>query len=103
MCHKLQNPVIPGFFSHIYSSKYINALKFTEFGLTPAILEGLDAMGFENATPIQEQAIPKIMNGQDILACAQTGTGKTAAFLLPILHTLTESPSDYIDIVILET
>ena len=94
--------MIPGFFPHIYSSKYINALKFTEFGLTPAILEGLDAMGFENATPIQEQAIPKIMNGQDILACAQTGTGKTAAFLLPILHTLTESPSDYIDTLILE-
>lgn len=87
---------------HLYRSKYRNTLKFTEFGLTPAILEGLDAMGFENATPIQEQAIPKIMNGQDIVACAQTGTGKTAAFLLPILHTLTEKPSEYIDTLILE-
>lgn len=79
-----------------------NTLKFSEFGLTPAIIEGLDSMGFESATPIQEQAIPKIMEGQDILACAQTGTGKTAAFLLPILHTLTEEPSDYIDTLILE-
>jgi len=59
-------------------------------------------MGFDSATPIQEQAIPKIMEGQDLLACAQTGTGKTAAFLLPILHSLTEEPSDYIDTLILE-
>ncbi|MBV6426659.1 MAG: ATP-dependent RNA helicase CshA [Haliscomenobacter sp.] len=59
-------------------------------------------MGFKDATPVQELAIPKIMAGQDVLACAQTGTGKTAAFLLPILHTLTESPSEYIDTLILE-
>ncbi|MBK8043435.1 MAG: DEAD/DEAH box helicase [Haliscomenobacter sp.] len=77
-------------------------MKFTEFGFNPAILEGLDAMGFKDATPVQELAIPKIMAGQDVLACAQTGTGKTAAFLLPILHTLTESPSEYIDTLILE-
>lgn len=59
-------------------------------------------MGFDNATPVQDQAIPKIMEGRDILACAQTGTGKTAAFLLPILHRLTETPSDHIDTLILE-
>jgi ATP-dependent RNA helicase RhlE len=59
-------------------------------------------MGFDNATPIQDQTIPKIMEGRDILACAQTGTGKTAAFLLPILHRLTEAPSDHIDTLILE-
>lgn len=59
-------------------------------------------MGFDNATPVQDQAIPKIMEGRDILACAQTGTGKTAAFLLPILHRLTEAPSDHIDTLILE-
>ncbi|MBK8564507.1 MAG: DEAD/DEAH box helicase [Saprospiraceae bacterium] len=59
-------------------------------------------MGFETATPIQEQAIPALLNGQDVLACAQTGTGKTAAFLLPILNRLIEDPIDGIDTVILE-
>lgn len=59
-------------------------------------------MGIETATPIQEQAIPAILSGKDVLACAQTGTGKTAAFLLPILHRLTEQPHDYIDTLILE-
>lgn len=67
-------------------------MKFSDFGLTPPLLEGLDAMGFENPTPIQEQTIPLLMEGRDVLACAQTGTGKTAAFLLPIIHDLTESP-----------
>ncbi|MFZ4427516.1 MAG: DEAD/DEAH box helicase [Saprospiraceae bacterium] len=77
-------------------------MKFSAFGLNQAIMDGLDAMGFDNATPVQDQAIPKIMDGRDILACAQTGTGKTAAFLLPILHRLTETPSDHIDTLILE-
>ena len=45
-------------------------------------------MGFEKATPIQEQAIPKIIDGKDLIACAQTGTGKTAAFILPIINKL---------------
>jgi len=82
--------------------KTANTLKFSAFGLNQAIMDGLDAMGFDNATPVQDQAIPKIMEGRDILACAQTGTGKTAAFLLPILHRLTETPSDHIDTLILE-
>lgn len=51
-------------------------------------------MGFEEATPVQEQAIPPIMEGQDVLACAQTGTGKTAAFLLPVLNELSKESSD---------
>ena len=66
-------------------------MKFSEFGLDQSILDGLEAMGFESATPIQEQAIPLIMEGKDVLACAQTGTGKTAAFLLPIIHAITTS------------
>ncbi|MCC6727541.1 MAG: DEAD/DEAH box helicase [Saprospiraceae bacterium] len=77
-------------------------MKFDELGLAATLLEGLDAMGFETATPIQEQAIPALLNGQDVLACAQTGTGKTAAFLLPILNRLIEDPIDGIDTVILE-
>jgi superfamily II DNA/RNA helicase len=77
-------------------------LKFEEFGLSPDLMTGLDAMGFENATPVQEKAIPAILQGEDLLACAQTGTGKTAAFLLPILHRIHENPNDGIDTIILE-
>lgn len=61
-------------------------MTFEELGLEERLREGLDYMGFEQATPIQEQAIPYILEGRDLLACAQTGTGKTAAFILPVLH-----------------
>jgi superfamily II DNA/RNA helicase len=61
-------------------------MTFEELGLREEILEGLDAMGFETATPIQEQAIPEVLKGRDIIGCAQTGTGKTAAFILPTLN-----------------
>ena len=63
-------------------------MKFTEFKFGDELQEGLDMMGFEQATPIQEQAIPIIQNNKDLIACAQTGTGKTAAFVLPILDKL---------------
>lgn len=63
-------------------------MKFIEFGLNENLLEAISYMGFENATPIQEQAIPELIKGRDIIGCAQTGTGKTAAFLLPILNKL---------------
>lgn len=59
-------------------------------------------MGFETATPVQEQAIPHIMKHRDILAVAQTGTGKTAAFLLPTLHHLSVNPTPHIDTLIIE-
>lgn len=59
-------------------------------------------MGFETATPVQAMAIPPIMEGKDVLACAQTGTGKTAAFLLPVLNRLTKEPNDGIDTLIIE-
>jgi superfamily II DNA/RNA helicase len=61
-------------------------MKFTELGLNDALLEAVSYMGFEHATPIQEQAIPIILKGQDIIGCAQTGTGKTAAFILPVIN-----------------
>ncbi len=64
-------------------------MDFKEFNFNPELLEGLLAMGFKNATPIQEQAIPIISAKKDLIACAQTGTGKTGAFLLPIMNMLT--------------
>jgi superfamily II DNA/RNA helicase len=63
-------------------------MTFKELGLDEAVIEAISYMGFEKATPIQEKAIPEIMKGKDLLACAQTGTGKTAAFILPIIHHL---------------
>jgi ATP-dependent RNA helicase RhlE len=59
-------------------------LNFNEFGFHTQLIEGINAMGFETATKIQELAIPLIMEGKDLIGSAQTGTGKTAAFLLPI-------------------
>ena len=59
-----------------------------------SLLEGIDASGYENATPVQEQVIPLILSGKDIIASAQTGTGKTAAFLLPIINKLLHSRQD---------
>ncbi len=61
---------------------------FSEFKLDDRLLEAIDYMGFEKATPVQEQAIPEILKGSDLICCAQTGTGKTAAFILPILNKL---------------
>ncbi|MEM9545936.1 MAG: DEAD/DEAH box helicase [Bacteroidota bacterium] len=66
-------------------------MKFTELGLDDQILEAISYMGFEEATPIQEKAIPVIIEGRDLIACAQTGTGKTAAFILPTLHRIFRS------------
>ena len=63
-------------------------MNFSELGLDEQILEAISYMGFEKASPIQELAIPEILRGRDLIACAQTGTGKTAAFMLPILHNL---------------
>lgn len=68
-----------------------NTLKFEEFGFDPELMEGISAMGFESPTPIQEQAIPAILEGKDIIGSAQTGTGKTAAFLLPVIQNIIAS------------
>lgn len=65
--------------------------KFEEIGLDAQILEAISYMGFEKLTPIQSQTIPHILEGKDIIACAQTGTGKTAAFMLPILHKILQN------------
>ena len=66
-------------------------MDFTEFDLHPDLLDGIDALNFKSATPIQEKAIPLILQGKDLIGVAQTGTGKTAAFVLPILNEILES------------
>ncbi len=66
-------------------------MEFTSFGLDERLEQGIAALGFKDATPIQEQAIPKILDGKDIIGSAQTGTGKTAAFLLPLIHKIINS------------
>ncbi len=66
-------------------------MDFTEFDLHPDLLDGIDALNFTTATPIQEKAIPLILQGKDLIGVAQTGTGKTAAFVLPILNEILES------------
>ena len=67
-------------------------MPFASFKLHPDLLRGVKELGFTRPTPIQEQAIPPALEGKDLLACAMTGSGKTAAFLLPILHRLMGKP-----------
>ena len=63
-------------------------MDFSSFQFHESLAESLAASGYQKPTPIQEKAIPVILEGKDIIASAQTGTGKTAAFLLPVLHKL---------------
>ncbi len=67
-------------------------LSFNDLKLHPSLLKGIKELGFARPTPIQADAIPPGLEGRDVLACAQTGSGKTAAFLLPILNRLIEKP-----------
>jgi len=68
-------------------------MKFEELEIHDDILDAISYMGFEKTTPIQEQAIPEILHGNDLIACAQTGTGKTAAFVIPVLDLILEQPA----------
>lgn len=76
-------------------------MKFSEFGFSEPLEEGLDSMGFADATPIQEQTIPIILEQHDLIACAQTGTGKTASYLLPILNKISLNKKDQVNTLIL--
>jgi ATP-dependent RNA helicase RhlE len=67
-------------------------LKFEPFKFHPSITTGIRALGYTTPTPIQEQAIPPVLEGRDVMGLAQTGTGKTAAFVLPILQRLLQGP-----------
>ena len=69
-------------------------LRFSEFGFDERLLEGIEASGYDTATPVQEQVIPLILEGKDVIASAQTGTGKTAAFLLPLINRMLTSAHD---------
>ncbi len=68
-------------------------MSFTKFNLAAPILKAVNLCGYETPTPIQEMAIPKAMEGLDLIASAQTGTGKTAAFVLPALQRLSMPPT----------
>jgi len=76
-------------------------MKFTELKLEEQLLEAISYMGFETATPIQEKVIPVILDDRDLIACAQTGTGKTGAFVLPILNKLIGKKETNIDTLII--
>lgn len=69
-------------------------MSFQSLGLNGQLVENVSSLGFEVPTPVQSQAIPEILAGHDVLAGAQTGTGKTAAFGLPLLHHLLEDNSN---------
>ena len=65
-------------------------MKFSELNLEDSVLDALDAMNFQECTPVQEHTIPVILEGKDLIGVAQTGTGKTAAYLLPVLNQLSK-------------
>ena len=76
-------------------------MNFNEFELHEDVLNAVDSMNYQQATPIQEQAIPYILSGKDLLACAQTGTGKTAAYLIPILDKVAHESNEHTGALIL--
>ena len=76
-------------------------MTFHDFNFNEHLLEGISSMGYTTPTPIQEMAIPIILNGQDIIACAQTGTGKTGAYLLPVLEHISKNKKHQISTLIL--
>ena len=76
-------------------------MTFDDFNFDASLLEGLYSMGYKQPTPIQEQAIPVIQNNKDLIACAQTGTGKTAAYLLPIIDHILHAPTRHLNTLII--
>lgn len=99
-----------GFFRYFCTKKKISTIflrirpmRFDEFDLNYDVLDALDAMRFSECTPIQEQSIPLTLEGRDLIAVAQTGTGKTAAYLLPVLNRLAdgEFPEDAVNCIVM--
>jgi ATP-dependent RNA helicase RhlE len=77
------------------------SMNFSQLGLAPAQVRSCESLGYTEPTPIQKQAIPVVLSGQDLIGCAETGTGKTAAFLLPIIQRLTEKPRPGVRVLVL--
>ncbi len=76
-------------------------MNFSQLGLAPAQVRSCESLGYTEPTPIQLQAIPVVLSGQDLIGCAETGTGKTAAFLLPIIQRITEKPKPGVRVLVL--
>jgi ATP-dependent RNA helicase RhlE len=76
-------------------------LTFNDFNFDPRLTEGLDAMGYTKPTPVQQNTIPLILAGHDLIACAQTGTGKTAAYILPILNKIIHSENRHLNTLVI--
>ncbi|MBX9853522.1 MAG: DEAD/DEAH box helicase [Cytophagaceae bacterium] len=76
-------------------------MTFDDFNFDPKLMDGLLSMGYNKPTPIQEQAIPLILSNKDLIACAQTGTGKTAAYLLPVLHKIVNTEKRHLNTLII--
>jgi len=81
-------------FANIFRREVIFSKAFSELGLAQPLLRAASELGYETATPIQCEAIPVVLSGRDLIGCAQTGTGKTAAFTLPLLDRLAQSVAE---------
>src|SRR2546423_2442710 len=76
-------------------------MNFSQLGLRPALLRRCESLGYTEPTPIQRRAIPIVLSGADLIGCAETGTGKTAAFLLPTIQRMTETPRPGVRVLVL--
>ncbi len=76
-------------------------MTFDDFNFDPRVMEGVEAMSYNKPTPIQQQAIPTIIKGHDLIACAQTGTGKTAAYVLPLIQKILDKGHDHVNTLVL--
>src|SRR5436305_12937392 len=76
-------------------------MNVSQLGLRPALLRRCESLGYTEPTPIQRRAIPIVLTGADLIGCAETGTGKTAAFLLPTIQRMTETPRPGVRVLVL--